>query len=243
MKKILSVILCLMLLCTLASAAAGGFDTPEAAVECYLNGLKNQDLDQMLSAFFFEDHGKDQVMSAYLDRVKTYSPTVCPAFPQGNALTDSLNAELARSMTVTSIRYTLTAFVTQGLEFGRAYPIRDEGTGEDFISNHFDLSRLELVSTLDNIQVITPQMAEMFGYLRNYSGDKIQEMLEKSRLAYNADEISDRIGLFTIDGKMYAVAPGVVRYGDRWYLSSLNGLAASIMGIGMEYSAFLPLTQ
>ena len=49
-----------------------------------------------------------------------------------------------------------------------------------------------------------------------------------------ADELTNIAAHFTIDGEEYLVAPQLVRYGDRWYIVSMEGILSAMMDISPE---------
>lgn len=257
MRKRISLLLALTILmgCFAAAHADGafikyadepGFDTPEAALVSYVEGLKNQDLDQMLNAFGFKTQAAHMSFLRTLDRTGAYSTSICPAFPEGLAVTDSLNAEIARSRAVTSLKYAFTRLVCPSVEdVTMIVPIsKNYGTAESFIASVVDMTRLDMLKTIDNIQTYTPEEAMSKGYLApNYFSERNLEIIEKNRLMYGADELADRLVTFSMGQELYGFAPAVARFGDRWYLYSMSGTGAMIMGISATDAAFFSITK
>ena len=50
-----------------------GFDTPEEALACYMEGLKNLDFEQMLSAFAWETQAEHYSIDMFFNRVKPHT--------------------------------------------------------------------------------------------------------------------------------------------------------------------------
>ena len=66
------------------------------------------------------------------------------------------------------------------------------------------------------------------------TSEDIRKTLEKYRVMYGADELTNIAAHFTIDGEEYLVAPQLVRYGDRWYIVSMEGILSAMMDIPPE---------
>ena len=74
-------------------------------------------------------------------------------------------------------------------------------------------------------EVIAPEYA---------ASEDIRNTLEKYCVLYGADELTNIAAHFTIDGEEYLVAPQLVRYGDCWYIVSMEGVLSAMMGISPE---------
>ena len=94
-----------------------------------------------------------------------------------------------------------------------------------FIENAIDMSRLESLSSITDIKVYTPEDAIKEGLLsENYLNERNQANLETYRLMYGADELVDRMITFKLGQELYGFAPFIARFGDRWYLYSMDML-------------------
>jgi hypothetical protein len=49
--------------------------------------------------------------------------------------------------------------------------------------------------------------------------------------------------LFTLGGEEYVTMPQVLRYGDRWYISTMNSVAAMLCGVSSTNCAFFKLSD
>ena len=216
-----------------------GFDTPEDAVLYYLDGLKTQDLDKMLGAFAWESKLEHSSIRQQIERYGVYSSSTNPLFPTNDGIAGTIMLERYRSQILDSITRSFMAYLAYGQKAEtvmQGLPIGPLKTDEDIrnVINSFDMSRLDKLITLDNIQFILPNMATN----GQYSDSRIQANIEKDRIAYGADELIDRVAFFTIDGENYFFACSVSRFGDRWYLYSVPGYVGNIMGIDANQRAF-----
>ena len=73
-----------------------GFGTPEEALTCYMEGLKNLDFEQMLSAFAWETQMAHYDFKAYFERIRAYQPTMRPRMPSTNDFMFSANVNILR---------------------------------------------------------------------------------------------------------------------------------------------------
>ena len=256
MKRLMASVLSLFLLLGFACGTATaeeistepGFDSPEDAVRNYLYGLQKMDLDQMLDSFGFETQAAHIHFDKTLERTGAYVHTSIPAFPDGTAFFDSINAELAKQNIVRQIGLSVLSYLYPETDVLNPIRIGEKSetfkTPDDFISTVFDTSRLEQLATLDNIEIYEPQALISLGILnQRYLEERIQNNIETQRQIYGADELSDRIAVFTIGGEHYAFAPSVARFGNRWYVYSVLGYAGISLNIDMANAAFFNVEQ
>ena len=217
-----------------------GFDTPEAAVQYYLDGLKALDVEQMLGAFAWETQISRRDLTRDVERMGAYSPVMVPAFPNGSALLADLNVEVLRDSVAGSIRRSFVCYLTDGSGFDSTMvnTVKSFGSAQAVV-DCFDLSRLDGLAAMTGVEILTADQAISRGYLdERYRSDYNLENMEKLRVCYGMDEITSLLAIFHAGGKTYLFAPGVARYGDRWYLYSPGGYIAMFLGISIEQQAF-----
>jgi hypothetical protein len=73
--------------------------------------------------------------------------------------------------------------------------------------------------------------------------ERIQKAEESYRVLYGADELADVIAVFTLGGEEYVTMPQVMRYGDRWYISTMNSVAAMLCGVSSTNCTFFKLSD
>ena len=125
MKKLISFFLALTILlaafCAFAEEPAAntairyegaGFDTPEDAVACYMNGLKNLDFEQMLSAYAWETLASHYSVEKFLQRIKAYIPTSYVRMPAANDFMVSATLHSLRAAEVRMIYNALEAYIS-----------------------------------------------------------------------------------------------------------------------------------
>ena len=223
---------------TAASAAryeGPGFDTPEAAITCYLEGLKNLDFEQMLSAFAWETQISHYDFSAYFQRLKAYVPDIKPRVPSVNDFMLSANLHELRSNQIDLIYRSLEAYIL-GNDYpnGKTIPLKDD-TGVDAFLQKFYNGRLEKLATMSNIRFVSPDSLTD----NRFSSDKIRQNFARQTAHYGADEVVNLVALADVSDETLYCCPTVARYGRKWYLVSVASVMDAVLGVSSNYQAFI----
>lgn len=223
-----------------AEAASGryegeGFDTPEEAALYYVAGLKNLDLEQMLSAFAWETQAERYDYKAMVSRAKGTDPTYVPGMPVFNDLSRSANVEQLRDAQTSYICKALEYYINDEL-FNSAtgsLVIKEDAELEEYLK-HCNNGSIERLPMIRNIRLYNPDDVTdgKFSYGRNPLN------FMKQTAQYGADEVKNVFVAVDISNHTYAVSPTVVRYGDRWYLVNVGSMLSSILGIDSYKQAF-----
>ena len=222
-----------------------GFDTPEAAVQAFLEALREQDLPSALRTFAWETRIQYGSLEGALERNKTWNCSLSPNFPKGSGLLDAMNVELARQYVISSLQYTLLALVNPDLDCMQVYSVnpKEEGAVEAFVAA-FDLSRLDVLGTLGDIRILTVQEGVDQGYLPDTAlSELLARSVENKRVSYGAEQLELRLAVFTMGGETYLFAPTIVRYADRWYLYHTSSEIMSLLNVFAVCIAPLPAAQ
>lgn len=212
-----------------------GFDTPEEAVLCYVNGLKNLDFEQMLSAFAWETQAEHFSVTAHLTRLTSYSPSYRPRMPSTHEFLIEANLHAVRAGQTDAIYRSLEAYLLgDAFTDGKIISLPSEEDVEEFLRN-YDLGRLEMLSNMKNIRFVSPDSVTE----SKFSLEQNQKNLIAQTSWYCADEIVNLVALADVGDELLYVAPTVARYGDRWYLVSVGSLTSSIRGVDAFRQAFM----
>ena len=223
----------------------GRFATPEEAALRYLQGLRERDLDMMLSATDWETLESHRTLENTIARMKSYSIAYTPCLPRDGGLLSALNAEQFRATTASMIRRAVLNYLVSGPEgentlssAATGYVVTvDEADIGDFIAQ-FDLSRLDALAGLSDMEFIAPEIIT-----DKYLLDGNQKNVERTRIFYGADELRDLCVTFMIGGRQYAFCPGFARYGDVWTMYAPGGILAAMLGISMDRQAFAAVDE
>ena len=222
-----------------------GGATPEEAVALYLEGLRDGDLAKVMSAFAWDTMREHTDLATAALSTSYYSGTNnWPVFPEGSTMLKQLDlAELAKQR-LSRLALSLADFLTEGAIFNdqqwmiqRRLPVRSEEDA-DAVLALFDDTRTELLGGLSNIRFFQPS-----DYVPGFTSENIQKAEERYRVLYGADELADVIAVFTIGGEEYVIMPQLLRYGDRWYISTLSSVSANLCNLPFTNCALCKLSD
>ena len=213
-----------------------GFDTPEDAVLCYLAGLKNRSLAQMLSAFAWETQADHYDFKARLTRIKGINVSGVPGMPAANSLLRSANTEQIRNYQINLICRALEYYINDELFSapGSMLPFNEDDNDFEEYLQRCDNGKLEKLAAMKNIRFFGPDDVTA----GRFSEEKNQENFTKQNAQYGSDEVRAVFAAADIADETYAVAPTVVRYGDRWFLADLSSMITLMWGIELNNTAF-----
>ena len=214
-----------------------GFETPEEALTCYMEGFKNLDFSQVLGAFAWETQVERMSFQAFYERLGAYSPASIPRMPSINDFMFSANVEGLRTM---QVRYLYSAIENYILgdeaPNGMTIPFdKDDPDAVPAFLAKFDNGRLEKLAGMTNIRFLSPD--EVTGNL--FSNENNREGFKKQTAYYNADEVVNIVGIADVGNETFACCPTIARYGDRWYLVSVSSMTSLILGIDTNHLAFM----
>ena len=214
-----------------------GGSTPEAAVALYLSGLKMNSLNTMMEAFAWESlAGHATLRSVALGRSYYQGAANWPVFPDDKPLLEQIDMGMVVKWRLEGLRSTMVNYATNGAfydsqEWITKRPLGVRGDEEArAVAALFDPSRVNRLDTLDEIRFVAPEVIAP----EYATSEDIRKTLEKYCVMYGADELTNIAAHFTIDGEEYLVAPQLVRYGDCWYIVSMEGVLSAMMGISPE---------
>ena len=213
-----------------------GFDSPEEALICYMEGLKNLDFEQMLSAFAWETQMEHYSLQAYFERLRVYQTNMRPRMPSVNNLMFSANVNILRFNQVDVIYRSLEHYI-----LGEDYP--ETGfvqlqNGPDEVAaflQQFDNGRIEKLAQMTNIRILSPDEVTE----DRFSMERNQENFIRQTACYGADEAVNLVGAGDVGGETLYCFPTICRYGDRWYLVSVSSMTSMILGVPVDLQGFI----
>jgi hypothetical protein len=114
-------------------------------------------------------------------------------------------------------------------------PFESEKDIQDFTASFGGEEHIETLRELEINEFIEPV---------SFFDVNINEMnlytFEAERALRGADELKSIVVDVTIGGKDYYLFFDAVRYGDQWYLDSLNGIIGVIMGLSSYSAGVMP---
>ena len=219
-------------LCSISAPAAAraegeGFDSPEAAVMAYLEGLRDGDLHRMISTFAIENYAENFNLEANLNMLRTYVMLGHnQVMPNSNEFVALMNIESRRRNVTLMIQNQYLSLCD--LSFDRRQPQRmsEEAGIREFVDEfNKDLNEPKLY-TIEIVKFILPETLNDM-----YLSERTQSRMAQRADILGADQIVSRVVAFTLDGDEYWLCLDVVRYGDKWFLESLGGSFGLLLNI------------
>lgn len=216
-----------------------GFRTPYEAVACYYEGLKNGNVQQMMRAFAWETQADRYSLKDYVERMFCIYYDSPIRMQLDNAFMDNIN--------LGSLRYCQGKKIYNAV---RQYVLEDEETAKDLVDGYrvnlqegeeidafiraFDNDKAEKLEKLGNIRLIDPATV-----IERFNSDSVSEQMEMKQRIYGADEIMETFVVADLEGETLVFNPVLVRYGDKWYIATVEGIAFSMLGIDANHQALL----
>ena len=98
----------------------------------------------------------------------------------------------------------------------------------------FDNNKADKLKRLGNVRLMDPG-----SLIERYNTDSVQNRLESYKNIYGADEIMETLAVADLEGETLVFNPVLIRYGDRWYIVTLEGSAFFILNIDSTRQALL----
>jgi hypothetical protein len=226
------------LLAVSISATVAAFETPEAAVREYVEGVAHADIQKVLEASAIDEMTEGYRFERMVERLGAYTPTVAgPVHSPFFAGVEQANwtSQLLRQARM--FAYSLLAAETlgAGLEYN---PLPDvDSAWADGLIAELEEARLDGLVVAD-IKLPEPEM---------YNRTINLELMARNAAVFGADEATDRVALVLFEGDTYLVGFGLLRYGDDWTVqrqsSPLGSTPSSGAATPMSASEFSELTS
>lgn len=218
-----------------ATAESEGYESPEHAVAAYIEGLKENDLNQMVSTFAIEQYVDNFDLHSYLEWMQAYQLQQAQ-WPAANDITRDLNIEKRKSEIINYIRYQYLALNKISANFNEPQILKTESEQKKFLEQltgqlaSMDFSSIKLNG------FIPPESAnELYGSEAN------GENLARTAAEYGANQIVSRMAVIEIGENQYALCFDTVEYDGKWYNLQLGGNLSLLLGIEIMSSGTIPL--
>ena len=208
-----------------------GFDTPEEAIIAYLEGLRDSNMDKMLSAFAIEVYIENFDFESQVDRLGAHMLHMDVGLPNANEFATSVNVERRRGKIVEQIYLHNFVFADIYLD-GRPEIVEDAST----FTREFeaDLNRPNF-QTLEVLGFIPP---EAFNEI--YLDERNQENLARWARVLGVDELANLAVVFQLDGQRSILFAELGSYNGQWFMLHLAGNLSHIMGISSLHAGVIP---
>lgn len=249
-KKSVLFLVCLLLVyifvphVSLAAAhtyEGAGWATPEEAVQFYLEGLKEQDLNKMISAYAVETVIDHFDLQAQLFRMRMYSITMTPRLPNTNNLLRGINVEGRKNEIVQSILWQITSISMPGEDFAQPAKFGIDIPDEAIVAFAEDLDHSFNSVDFSTLKVLRFTPPEAIS--EQYASERNRENIKAQIAPYGADEARSMVAAFTVDDKVCVLCCDVARYGDRWFMFKPNGNIGAMIGLSTYSGGVVAVDQ
>ena len=185
------------------------FTTPEAAIEHFVNAIKNNDVKGALETCAIDESSEGYDFIGTANRLKVLMPTINLA-PSNYKMYIDINKLIQAASIGNQIKlFVYSFFTTEGLD-GKPVVITSDNQATDFVSavDPQGLSKLILK------EVGIPDKSIMYS-------EKNIENFNKHAQLYGADEQTERVVLYELNGEYYCGGFQIMRYKNNWKIISL----------------------
>lgn len=216
-----------------------GFATPEEALTCYMEGLKNLDFEQLMLAFAWETQMEHYSVLANMQRSRQYTIFSHPRMPSINSFLFCANLNDLRYNQVDLIcrsieEYILGEDAPSKVSGSSVYFEKDTDQAAEYLKK-FDNGRLEKLTQMTNIRFLSPDAITD----NRFSSGKNPEQFIKQTACYGADEAVNLVGVADVGDETLYCCPTICRYGDKWYLVSVSSFTNYMIGVNNSFQAFV----
>jgi hypothetical protein len=219
------IILCILLSTSLFSALAQGetpvFTKPEDAIHHFAAALSENDLQKALQACAVEEYAKGFDFVGMVDRLKTLMPIQQMA-PSEYDLFVEMNKISAMGTLVNQMKMMIYSFFVPEVKDGKPMYV---GVGMDDAKKFAEAVDPGKLKNLKLLRIDPPVQNIL-------NSEKNIENFQKMAVLYGAQEMTERIALYELDGKTYLGGFGLLRYGDGWKILRLNSNLAGLSAMG-----------
>ncbi|NLT11991.1 MAG: hypothetical protein GXY06_06245 [Clostridiaceae bacterium] len=213
-----------------------GYDAPEEAAEAYLIALRDQDVDAMISTFAVESYVENYDFNAMIERLQAYVPNMEMPFPGSTPYTKDLNLESRRKFITQNIsnQYFYYNELIEDYSFGLSNTLKDY---PDLVE---DMEKATKDYYFEDLEITGSMDPEDISDI--YKDERNQKNLADQVKIYGVkkDEVANVVITFEVAGDEYIFCPQLIEYNGRWYIQSLQGNLANLIGLGYVAGGIAP---
>lgn len=228
MKKLLAILTVLALLAPAALAEirheSEGYDSPEAAVEAYVEALNRGDADDMLSAFALETFVDHCDAETAMQRLQSISPGVLITVPVNGAYSRSLLINARRAQITNSL---VQQYIQISAQLANTtVPLQDAAARQEMLDRFANSPANAWEGNVTLVGWVNPALlSETIAYPMNM----VSAMLQSAY--YDPDDLAWEVARINVAGEDAVLLVQCAKYGDRWYIAELGGIPGMVLGI------------
>lgn len=245
-------ILALCLPCAAPALAAyegPGWTTPEEAMTVYLEGIQEENLAKMLSAFAVETFVEKRNIEAYVRKNRYYSVKDF-GYPSVNPVLRDLNVEKRKEQVIEQIIGHQTLLIRLAMRSEDPITFRSEDYQKEIdvflaklteYSTVLNLKALRVIEFLDPATRIDPAYIERSqGFLKDwpelYGIDEFKSVMVSVVL----DDLNSFAANFDLGSMSFILCCDMVRYGEKWFFKDLGGITGAFLDVPAGYFGVFP---
>lgn len=239
MKKLLAMLMVLALLAPAALAEirheGEGYDSPEAAVEAYVEALNRGDVDGMISTFALETFVDRCDAEAALQYLQSINPMLLAAVPVNGAYARSLLIN-ARRAQIANRLFQQYVQISAQLD-NMAVPLQDAAARQEMLDRFADSPANAWAGNVELVGWVNPALlSDRIAYPMNM----VSAMLQSAY--FDPDDLAWEAAHLNVAGESAVLLVQCAKYGDRWFNEELSGIPGAVLGIpvtaaGMIFSS------
>lgn len=239
MKKLLAMLMVLALLAPAALAEirheGEGYDSPEAAVEAYVEALNRGDVDGMISTFALETFVDRCDAEAALQYLQSINPMLLAAVPVNGAYARSLLIN-ARRAQIANRLFQQYVQISAQLD-NMAVPLQDAAARQEMLDRFADSPANAWEGNVELVGWVNPALlSDRIAYPMNM----VSAMLQSAY--FDPDDLAWEAAHLNVAGESAVLLVQCAKYGDRWFNEELSGIPGAVLGIpvtaaGMIFSS------
>lgn len=212
-----------------------GFDSPQEAAKAYLEGVKVNKPDQVLSTFAVESYVNQYNLQAYLEDVGAYVFLRQEYnLPAVNEFSRDLNIQYRKKQILDDILKQYVAFSSiKGVNQGDDI-IKGEGE-KNTSSSLTEMSNQLNISSINVLGYISPEkVTEMYNLKESLS------VRDRQAEICGAKKMDSSVIVFELEGNKYCLISDAVEYNGKWYNKKLGGHLSSLLGLSPDSAGIMP---
>jgi hypothetical protein len=201
-----------------AQPDAATFGTPEEAITQYLHGIAQNDIGEILQASAVDEVGEKFRLDLVVERLRAFLPTTTLA-PTDYPFYAEINKAELTSQILRQVKMFAYSLLSSE-ETASGAPIMMDAERINTFIRDVDPTRLA---------TITVKRIDALPILNNPKALENSTALAKT---YGADNSTERVVLFSFEGKDYLAGFGLLQYGDNWKILSQHSNYAGLSPLG-----------
>ena len=228
MKKLLAILMALALFAPAALAEirheSEGYDSPEAAVEAYVEALNRGDVDDMIATFAIESFVDRCDAQTALQYLQSINPMLLAAVPVNGAYARSLLIN-ARRAQIANRLFQQYIQISAQLD-NMAVPLQDAAARQEMLDRFANSPANAWEGNVALAGMVNPALlSDKIAYPMNM----VSAMLQSAY--FDPDDLAWEAAHLNVAGENAVLLMQCAKYGDRWYNEELSGIPGMVLGI------------